>query len=125
MNKFELELTSHFAAAMALTKYKGPCANLHGHTYAVNIVVGAVELDAHGMVIDHVVLKGYLDQVLNNFDHKYLNDLKWFNDVAPTSENIAKIIFTEMTHLLIEHKNLTVKRVKVAENQHVSISYGR
>lgn len=125
MNEFELELTSHFAAAMALTDYEGPCANLHGHTYAVNVIVSTTALDKYGMVIDHVVLKKYLDQVLEKLDHKYLNDLVWFSDIAPTTENIAKIIFTEMMALLEQHENITVKRVKIAENQNVSISYGR
>ena len=125
MNEFELELTSHFAAAMALTDYEGPCANLHGHTYAVKVIVAATTLDKYGMLIDHVVLKKYLDQVLGKLDHKYLNDLVWFSNTAPTTENIAKTIFTEMTALLEQHENITVKRVKIAENQNVSISYGR
>jgi 6-pyruvoyltetrahydropterin/6-carboxytetrahydropterin synthase len=125
MNEFELNLTSHFAAAMVLSDYEGPCANLHGHTYVVNIVVASATLNEHGMIIDHVTLKNYLDQVLQKFDHKYLNDLVWFSDTAPTTENIAKIIFEQMMELLKHYKNINIKQVKIAENQHVSISYGR
>jgi|TARA_B110000459_G_C16616485_1_gene499175 6-pyruvoyltetrahydropterin/6-carboxytetrahydropterin synthase len=125
MYEFELQLTSHFAAAMALSKYQGPCANLHGHTYAVDVVVATKTLDQYDMIIDHVTLKQYLDQVLQKFDHKYLNDLVWFADTAPTTENIARMIFEQMTDLLKQYKNINVKQVKIAENQNVSISYGR
>ena len=125
MHEFELQLTSHFAAAMVLPDYHGPCANLHGHTYAVKVVVSTKTLDENGMIIDHVILKNHLDQVLQKLDHTYLNDLDWFADVAPTTENIAKIIFEQMNKLLKQYENIDVKQVKIAENQNVSISYGR
>lgn len=35
----------------------GPCINLHGHTWKLEVVLGAEELDAQGFVIDFSVLK--------------------------------------------------------------------
>jgi 6-pyruvoyl tetrahydropterin synthase/QueD family protein len=35
----------------------GPCINLHGHTWKLEVVIGAAELDAQGFVIDFGVLK--------------------------------------------------------------------
>jgi 6-pyruvoyl-tetrahydropterin synthase len=35
----------------------GPCINLHGHTWKLEVVVGASALDAQGFVIDFGVLK--------------------------------------------------------------------
>ena len=35
----------------------GPCINLHGHTWKLEVEIGATELDAQGFVIDFGVLK--------------------------------------------------------------------
>ena len=35
----------------------GPCINLHGHTWKLEVVIAAHELDAQGFVIDFGVLK--------------------------------------------------------------------
>jgi 6-pyruvoyl tetrahydropterin synthase/QueD family protein len=35
----------------------GPCINLHGHTWKLEVVVSAQELDAQGFVVDFGVLK--------------------------------------------------------------------
>lgn len=63
------------------------CSHLHGHTYTVEIIVSAMDLDENGFVLDFAELsplKEYIDTVL---DHAYLNDVLPFN---PTSENIAR-----------------------------------
>jgi len=55
----KLGLVTEFDAAHSLPGYQGKCANLHGHTYQVEIVVeGDVGVD--GFVMDFYLLKKLL-----------------------------------------------------------------
>jgi len=66
------------------------CARLHGHTYTVEVLLTASELDDAGFVADFGdldVLKGYLDAEL---DHRDLNEAL---PVQPSCENIARHLY--------------------------------
>lgn len=90
---FKLSAEDTFSAAHQLTNYKGPCENLHGHTWRLRVTVEGNELDQSGMLIDFKNLKDHLKKIHDEFDHKFLNDLLPF---SPTSENLAKYIFDKM-----------------------------
>lgn len=76
-----------FAAAHFLPGYKGKCANMHGHTWEVEVTVeGPVDPET-GMVIDFVALKELVEPLIERLDHKLLNDIAGLE--MPTAENIA------------------------------------
>ncbi len=58
------------------------------------------ELDDEGMAFDFTVLKKALDQVLDQFDHHNLNEVPPFETINPSSENIARVIYEELSALL-------------------------
>lgn len=65
------------------------CARVHGHTYAVEVMVMASKLDEAGFVADFAELdplRDYLDAVL---DHRDLNEVL---AVQPSCENIARYL---------------------------------
>ena len=67
--------TFTFDAGHRLTKHKGPCKNLHGHTYKLEVTVGTtsdagyIDLDQNDMIIDFKDLKVATREVLEKFDH--------------------------------------------------------
>ena len=77
----------------------GPCYNppAHGHNYMVEVtVVGEVDAKT-GMVVNLFDLKRILLDVLEEFDHKNLNlDMAYFKDRIPTSENLARLLWTKL-----------------------------
>ena len=77
----------------------GPCYNppAHGHNYMLE-VTGSGEVDPKtGMVINLFDLKRVLLLVIEEFDHKNLNlDMPYFKDRIPTSENIARVLWTKL-----------------------------
>jgi len=85
-----------FDAAHRLPDYEGKCANLHGHTYTLEVVVEGDVNPASGMVMDFGLLKDVVKTVLENYDHAYLNDLMH----NPTAENIIIALFEELSVLL-------------------------
>jgi 6-pyruvoyltetrahydropterin/6-carboxytetrahydropterin synthase len=77
----------------------GLCYNppAHGHNYMVEVtVVGEVDAKT-GMVVNLFDLKRILLDVLEEFDHKNLNlDMTYFQKRIPTSENLARLLWTKL-----------------------------
>lgn len=115
---FSLKVESTFSSAHNLKRYKGKCEELHGHNWKVQIEVVKNKLDKAGMVLDFKDLKMKLNKVLDELDHKYLNNVSHFKKVNPTSENIARYIFYK-----IKDKGLRVNSVTVWESENSCATY--
>jgi len=77
----------------------GPCYNppAHGHNYMLEVTVSGEVDPKTGMVINLFDLKRVLLAVIEEFDHKNFNlDMPYFNDRIPTSENIARVLWTKL-----------------------------
>lgn len=112
---FELSVESHFSSAHHLLNYEGKCENVHGHNWKVEITVQGEELDKSGMLIDFKNLKAALEEVLERLDHKDINALEEFKDISPSSENIAKFIYTELKETLPILKSVAVWETEKAK----------
>ena len=117
-------IKTSFAAAHNLINYQGDCENLHGHNWRVEVTVAAKELDEAGLGIDFKVLKKKTNQLLDELDHKYLNDLEPFVSSSPSSENISRYLFERLSKSL-NNANVTVDRVNVWESENACASYSR
>ncbi len=77
----------------------GLCYNppAHGHNYMLEVTVSGEVDPKTGMVINLFDLKRVLLTVIEEFDHKNFNlDMPYFNDRIPTSENIARLLWTKL-----------------------------
>ena len=97
---YELTVESQFDSAHNLRRYEGPCENLHGHTYRVQVYCRGAELTDVGILVDFKRLKTALADVVSYLDHRYLNELPEFQEANPTAENIAKVVFEKMRAIL-------------------------
>ena len=94
---YTLRVEGAFEAAHRVVNYPGKCDRLHGHNWVVEATFQGTQLDELGMLIDFKTAKKALAEVLDDFDHYYLNDLSPFNDgLNPTAENLACIIFERL-----------------------------
>ena len=119
---FRLTITTSFASAHNLINYQGECENLHGHNWKVEVSIEASELDHAGLAIDFKILKAETNKLLKSLDHKYLNEIPPFNDLSPSSENIAKFLFYELRKRL-DTDNIKVSEITVWESDFASASY--
>jgi 6-pyruvoyltetrahydropterin/6-carboxytetrahydropterin synthase len=119
---YRLTIHTQFAAAHNLINYQGDCENLHGHNWKVEVTVAAKELDKAGLGIDFKILKRETNKVLDQLDHKYLNDLAPFKEFSPSSENIARFLFEALTSTLTSD-NVTVEKINVWESENAFASY--
>ena len=90
---YRLMVTGRFAAAHNLRNFKGRCEALHGHNWRVEVVVEGEQLDKADLLMDFGELKMLMNQAMDKLDHCHLNEVPPFDQVNPSSEQIAKHLF--------------------------------
>ncbi len=119
---YEVTIETHFSSAHRLRQYDGECERLHGHNWDVKVSVASEELNDLGMVIDFKELKGETNKLMDKFDHQYLNEIPPFTELNPTTENIAKYIFDELSRS-INTDSAKISKVTVWESPTSYASY--
>jgi 6-pyruvoyltetrahydropterin/6-carboxytetrahydropterin synthase len=89
-------IRTHFSGGHHLRAYPGNCERPHGHNWKVKVTVRATQLDHLGMGIDFKQLKQAVNAVVDQLDHRDLNDLPDFRDINPSSEHIAMFLFRSL-----------------------------
>ncbi|GIM44853.1 6-carboxytetrahydropterin synthase QueD [Collibacillus ludicampi] len=100
-----------FDSAHRLDDYVGKCANLHGHTYKLEVSFRG-KTDDRGIVVDFTEIKRIVnEQILAKYDHQFLNDHFSFNT---TAENMVVFFFELIDSYLKKiDSNQGVQLVKV------------
>ncbi len=118
---YEISVEKHFDAAHFLRGYRGKCEALHGHRFKVVARVNAASLDNVGIAYDFTELKRHLDDILAAYDHTCLNDVPPFDNINPSSENIAAAIYRQLDSRLADP--VTISGVEVWESPHTWVTY--
>jgi 6-pyruvoyltetrahydropterin/6-carboxytetrahydropterin synthase len=74
----------------------GPCTSRygHGHNYTLDVTIGGAVDPLTGMIMNMTELKAIVGRVLEQFDHKHLNeDTPYFKELIPTTENIVRVLW--------------------------------
>lgn len=114
-----------FDAAHYLSGHEGKCAAMHGHTYILEVTVGAPGApgapgvpslpfeeqlihkgSSRGMVIDFSHLKKLVEErLLDRWDHKTINEVEG-EDYQPTAECMAHTAFWILRAALLPNYRL-------------------
>jgi 6-pyruvoyltetrahydropterin/6-carboxytetrahydropterin synthase len=121
---YEVEIIAGFSAAHLLRDYNGKCERLHGHNYRVHVVARADEPGRGGLVIDFTELKAAAGKTLEQLDHTFINEVKPFDNVDPSAENLAAFIFQEIEQTLGDRGGL-LHSVSVWESDKSRAAYIR
>jgi 6-pyruvoyltetrahydropterin/6-carboxytetrahydropterin synthase len=119
---YELKIITQMACAHQLREFEGRCENLHGHNWKIEVFVTGEELEPNGILIDFKRVKTATEEVIDQLDHKFLNDMEYFTRVNPSSENIARYIFRALEQTLNSEK-VRVSRVTAWESDTACASY--
>jgi len=119
---YELKIVTQFAAAHHLENFYGKCEALHGHNWKVEVFLAGERLDKAGLLVDFGVIKARTNALLEEIDHKYLNELEAFRKQNPSSENLARYLFERLSTDLIRD-GVRVSRVNVWESDSSCASY--
>jgi len=121
---YEVTIETHFSSAHRLRQYNGECERLHGHNWIVKVSVASDKLNDLGMVMDFKDLKAKTKDLMDEFDHQYLNEVPPFTELNPTTENIAKYVFDRLSKV-INTDYIKVSKVTVWESSTCYASYER
>ncbi len=121
---YELKIETFFAAAHNLLNYCGQCEKLHGHNWKIEVIVRGDGLDKSGMLLDFKILKNHTGAIIQSLDHCYLNEHPAFAGQSPSSELIARHIFTELEKRLAD-QHVSVYKITAWESERAAASYMR
>lgn len=119
-----------------LSKHPGKCRFPHGHTRRIEVTVEADALDAIDMVCDFKLLKTLIQAFVEKFDHAMCINTRdphfkfyqatyerviAFEEVDPTSELMAQMIFEFAASAVGEHfggeRKVRVRSVRIHETE--------
>ena len=100
--KIRLTKQFPFEMAHALYGHDGPCRNIHGHSYRLEVTIMGTPIDdlshpKNGMVMDFTDLKKIVkDQIIDQFDHALvLNGNSPHKNIPELDHNFEKVIFVD------------------------------
>lgn len=115
-----------FEAAHAIHQYPGSCANIHGHSYELQVTVKPTQsvddvVEGLGIIIDFKELKKCIEEgVIKYYDHKLLLSKTYLDDkeielpkdqlmvlpVEPTAENLLILLRNQISTCLPQYVRL-------------------
>jgi 6-pyruvoyltetrahydropterin/6-carboxytetrahydropterin synthase len=119
---YQLKVVTEFASAHTLRGYPGACSRMHGHNWKVELEAIATSLDEVGMGVDFKKMKNAANEVGDEMDHRYLNELEPFTEINPTAENIAAYMYREISKRL-NSDSITVSAVTLWETDRACVRY--
>ena len=119
---YEITVETTFSASHQLRGYRGDIEPLHGHNFRVEASVVARKLDRLGLGVDFLELEKDLRDILASYDHRHLNELPPFDELNPTTENMARWLFERLEQKMVP-RGLEVRRVRIWEAPTYSASY--
>jgi len=118
--KYKAKKIFTFDAAHFLPDHLGKCANMHGHTYKLEVEISRTDGgtisggSSGGMVLDFLEFSKIVKEVvLDKVNHKVLNEVLSF---TATSENLAGY-FYEILQEACQEYNLKLENVALWESQ--------
>ncbi len=119
---YRLKILTDFDAAHQLRGYRGKCENLHGHNWKVEVTILSNDLNEIGLAIDFKDLKRLTEDTISVLDHSFLNQVPPFNEINPSSENIARWIYMQLKEKILEY-GVRLESVTVWESDYASATY--
>ena len=94
---YSLNIRDHIMIAHSFRGERfGPAQKLHGATYVVDATFERPQLDNDGMVVDIGLASKVLNEILELFNYRNLDEMKVFEARNSTTEAIAKEIFDRL-----------------------------
>lgn len=96
---------------------------LHGHNYVLDITIKGQPCNQSGFIVDLSTIKEIVDMnVIKYLDHSQIQeDIAWFSNKQPSTENIVIYIWEQIAHLIPEPAVLY--KIKLRETPTIFTEY--
>ena len=121
---FSVRVEARFEAAHYLREYRGISEPLHGHSYKVEVDLGADSggLDDDAIAVDFVSAKRKLEALAKKLDYGCINEVPPFTEINPSAENIASWFHRELS-AAVEDEHARVLAVTIWEGPVNSVTF--
>lgn len=117
---FVLRVRERFEATHHLRSYRGRPEPSHRHRWQVEVALVSERLDAEGMGFDFVEVRTALRELIAPFADGDVNTVAPFDQLAPTTEHLARWFYQELECRLREAR---IVEVTVWEGPDCSATY--
>lgn len=93
---YELTIDSFFGASHAIR----PNGERHTHSFRVQAAFVTDSVDENGMICGFREVSDILDAEAKTYVNRFINEIKPFDEVQPTGENLATVIFRNVVAAL-------------------------
>jgi 6-pyruvoyltetrahydropterin/6-carboxytetrahydropterin synthase len=120
-----ITVTRKFEVCIAhwLKDHPGKCKDLHGHNFQVEVTVTG-NLNKNGMIVDFSELKGIVQNVLDEIDHKCLNTRFPMMNDQPTAEKVVDWLACALIQKLLP-LNISLVLVRLYETSNCFVTWVR
>ncbi len=121
---YEIRVSAAFDAAHFLRDYAGKCSRVHGHTFTVEVALRGEELGPDHLLVDFLEVKSALSRLLEAYDHACLNEVEPFDELSPTSENLARVLYERLEpEVRSLGRGVSLAGVRVSESPNACAAY--
>jgi len=106
--------TFKFGSSHSFIDAFGVGTGSHGHDWNVKITAITESLNKLGQVIEYKTLRKLVQEEIDKFDQKYLNEMDEFKNMNPTEEIIAALIYLVLSEK-INDGNIKISEVEIWE----------
>jgi len=106
----------------------GKCSNPmgHGHDYGLEVTVGGTVDPSSGQLVSVALLDAIVEEeVLPSFRYRLLNEQGAFQDVVPTAENIARVLFRTLRDRIAKCGGVTLRSIRLQETSRNDVEYAQ
>ncbi|WP_455368123.1 6-pyruvoyl trahydropterin synthase family protein [[Eubacterium] cellulosolvens] len=121
---YSISLRKNMVAQHYLPNEKGPESIKHSHPYRVEVTLSGKSLDKNGYLIDLVEVNRILEETVEHFSDKTLNEMEEFVNLNPSLENFAQKFYEVLLHNF-HFSNIKHLQVKIWETDDAWASYQR
>jgi 6-pyruvoyltetrahydropterin/6-carboxytetrahydropterin synthase len=93
---YEVSVEAAFSAIHSVLLPSGEPEPVHGHDWEVVATFAGPRLDKAGMLVDFTVVEACLGQIVRQLHHADLNVAPVMRGLAPTAENVARVIYEHL-----------------------------
>jgi 6-pyruvoyltetrahydropterin/6-carboxytetrahydropterin synthase len=96
----------------------------HSHHYELEVQLEGAELDQHGYLVDIVDIEARLEELVDYYRDKTLNELPEFAGMNPSIEHFSRLLCHALSES-INAPNITAVTVRLWENEIAWAAYRR
>ena len=119
---YEISIIKNLIAQHYLENEEGFESKRHSHHYKIEVILSGDKLNTNGYLVNFIEVEEIIDDAIEYFRDKTLNEIAEFTDINPSLENFSKI-FCKRFITKLNSANINSVRIKIWESDNAWALY--